>query len=656
MQIEVKSTLPPNPTEEDVIELILHNRNIKFEEKSSNKNDHQEDQSSTWNLEHRTRNFFTPPHPTSLSLSDFGFDKEYIEKAMRLIWSLHKSDKPIIIYSDYDADGITGGAILWETLHNLGFKSFPYIGNRIEEGYGFSKTGLDAVKKKYDPSLVISVDHGIAALDMVRYAKNELNIPIIVTDHHHKQEDKVPVDAEAIFHIPALSGSGTAYYVAKEIVGYRAQGVACSKNSNEKMNESTPYPLAPSTSLAKLFAGDYIGLAAIGTIADLVPLVGPSRAIAKYGLEALTTTKRAGIEALKRVSGNLGKTITTYEVGFMIAPRINASGRLADALSALRLLCTRDTGKADAIAGDLQALNTERQDMVKKAVDEALGIVEAMRDKDGKLPKILIVYQGSEQRAESKADSNLTTPYPLHPTPSISWHEGIIGLIASKLVEKYHRPAIVLTQQGYRVQGVGFSKDTNEIMSASTPYSLPPTPSSYKASARSIPGFHLTDFLKNFAELLTHFGGHAAAAGLSISGSNLPIFTEMAMKKANELITDKMLMPSVQVDCELPLTLASLDLATEIESLAPFGMGNEKPKFVSSGTISNVQIFGKDNTHLRFRLISGSSYLDFIAFGKANLASDLNDHKEASLAYTLDINRWNGSEKLQAKLISLATI
>ena len=602
MRIKIKGKLPENPTPDDVINVILKNRNIDS-----------------------TSNYFSPKHPTSLSLSDFGFEKQYIDNAMNLVWSFFESDKPIVIYSDYDADGITGGAVLWETLHTLGFKAFPYIGNRIEEGYGFSKTGLDNVKKKYDPAIIISVDHGIAAKEMVRYAKYELGIPVIVTDHHHRQEDKVPTDAEAIFHIPELSGSGAAYYVAKQIAGYRLQGMGYSEKPEDKINETTPYTLAP-TPLSELFAGDYIGLAAIGTIADLVPLVGPSRAIAKYGLEALTKTKRAGIEALKSVSGNLGKTITTYEVGFMIAPRINASGRLSDALTALRLLCTKDTSKANAIAKKLQALNIERQDMVKKAVEEAVAIVEKMKDQNGKLPKILIVYQKSEQRAESKVKSNLDninpTPYTLNPTPFPSWHEGIIGLIASKLVEKYYRPSVVFTKSDR----------------------------GYKASARSIYGFHLTDFLKNFSEYLSHFGGHAAAAGLSVSKENLPIFIKNATSLAETLITEIMLTPTMEADCELPLSSANLELIKKIELLEPFGVGNEKPKFVSSGEILDIQIFGKDNNHLRFNLKSGKLSLPFIAFGKADIAHELTSN--IKVAFYLDLNRWNGTEKLQAKYIT----
>ena len=361
--------------------------------------------------------FLHPPHPTSLSLADFGFTPSYVDEALGYIFSLHPlssqlsaiSSGAIVIYSDYDADGITGGAILWETLHKLGFTVHPYIGDRVTEGYGFSKVGIDIVHEKYHPALIISVDHGISAREQVAYAKS-LGIEVIVTDHHHRSDEKVPTDARAIFHIPSLSGSSTAYYVAKEI---------CEKFqiSNSQIPSKSQLSI-----LNAQFESDYVGLAAIGTIADLVPLTGASRAIAYHGLPALSRSTRPGIRALTQVSGNLGKTITAYEVGFLIAPRINASGRLDSALDALRLLCTTNQSRANELAAKCDVLNTERQDMVKAATVEALEIVEKMRDKHGMLPKILIIHQPL-----LTDDSRLAGG---------SWHEGIIGLIASKLLEK----------------------------------------------------------------------------------------------------------------------------------------------------------------------------------------------------------------------------
>lgn len=575
MQIIPFDTLPPSPTIADVMHLIMRQRSLTTPD--------------------AINTFFSPPHPSTLSLLDFGFSEAYRDNAMRIIWSLHDQKRPIIVYSDYDADGVTGGAVLWETLYTLGFPVIPYIGNRIEEGYGFSQKGLDHVKKTYDPALIISVDHGIAAREMVRYAATDLHIPIIITDHHHRQEEKVPDDAVSIFHIPALAGSGVAYYVAKEIAHF----------DNDK--HMTP-------ALSDAFMHDYVGLAAIGTIADLVPLIGPSRAVAKHGLDALTTTKRPGIEALKMVSDHLGKTITTYEVGFMMAPRINASGRLADALTALRLLCTKDKAKATTIAQKLQSLNTERQDMVKHAVIEAIEIVEKKKNTNDTIPKILIVYQDTIKTESDTTKDESVNEY---------WHEGIIGLIASKLVEKYHRPTLVLTR--------------NE--------------SGHKASCRSIPGFHLTDFLKMHAEYLLHFGGHAAAAGFSIAADRLQGFESAALQNAEILITDDMLKPAIEVLCELPLSLASTSLVHELGTLAPFGMGNPKPIFASHGTVARLTFIGSEGQHARFTFCQGDTSLECIAFNKAELLKNIKE--PSTIIYSLEINHWNGREKLQAKLLSI---
>ncbi len=569
-------------------------------------------------LQLAARDFLSPPSPTTLSLTDFGFTQEYINEALSYILSLHpsssqlaaRSSKSIVIYSDYDADGITGGAILWETLHKLGFTVHPYIGDRVTEGYGFSKIGIDRVYEKYHPSLIISVDHGISAREQVAYAKS-LGIEVIVTDHHHRSEEKVPTDAHAIFHISSLSGSSTAYYVAKEI----NDKFQVPNNTHDPI--AIPELAARSSQLHVLFASDYIGLAAIGTIADLVPLTGASRSIAYHGLQALSHSTRPGIQALKHVSGNLGKTITSYEVGFLIAPRINASGRLDSALDALRLLCTTSQSRANELAAKCDVLNTERQDMVKAATLEALEIVEKMRDKHGMLPKILIIHQPL-----STDDSQLVQS---------GWHEGIIGLIASKLLEKYYRPVIVFTQNEH----------------------------GYKASARSIAGFHLADFLANFKGLLTSYGGHAAAAGLSTTVENLPLFISRATARAHELLTDDLLVKTLHVDAEIPLSISSQERFVDtIQHMAPFGMGNPKPSFISSATIRGIKPMGKDGKHLRIELSEDTknkahgsfNELSGVLFSKAADYAQFKVGDQVNAVYSLDWNEWQGRKTIQAKL------
>ena len=254
---------------EKIIDIILKNRGIK-----------------------NKKGLISPLSPLKIKLTDFGF-KRQITNTLRLLTKIKRNGGMIVVYTDYDADGITGGAILWETLYLLGFKVMPYVPHRKHEGYGFSKIGIDNIKKTYNPSLIISVDHGITASEKITYAKS-LNIEVIVTDHHLKSE-KFPTNAYAVFHISDLSGSGVAYFFAKEIFNHFKND----KNSNSKQ-------------LGTNFSSDYLILATIGTIADLVPLIGPCRSLAKYGLNAFSAIDRVGLKHILRDAGILGKKISPY--------------------------------------------------------------------------------------------------------------------------------------------------------------------------------------------------------------------------------------------------------------------------------------------------------------------------------------------------------
>lgn len=361
----------------------------------------------------------------------------------------------IVVYTDYDADGITGGAILWETLYLMGFKVMPYVPDRRKEGYGFSITGIDNVIKSYNPSIIISVDHGITKVKEIEYAKNK-GIKVIVSDHHLKAE-KIP-KADAIFHISALSGSGVAYFFAKEIFN-RLKSSISNKAIVDKLTDN--------------FSTDYLSLASIGTIADLVPLIGPSRSVAKHGLEVFPKVKRYGIKHIIKQAGIEGKEITPYEVGFIIAPRINAVGRLSNAIDALRLLCTTDNKRAFDLAQKIGDLNSKRQDIVERSVDEAKEMISKK-------------YLKGNQLSDIKEDRLYNFIPKILILTSDSWSEGIIGLIASKLTEEFYRPTIVMTKNDGH----------------------------YKASARSIPSFHITNFLRSLKKYLVDVGGHAQAQDL----------------------------------------------------------------------------------------------------------------------------------------------
>jgi single-stranded-DNA-specific exonuclease len=550
-------------TNKELIDLLLKNRGVKDIEM-----------------------FLSPPSPRTFSLKDFGFDKEIIEKTVGILRTIKEKGQTIVVYTDYDADGITGGSILWETLHLLGFNVFPYVPHRQHEGYGFSVKGIDNVKKQYDPALIISVDHGITGVDQIAYAKS-IGIPVIVTDHHHKQE-RIPEDAEAIFHIPALSGSGAAYFFSKELFEHFKNDHSLRESARRELEHH--------------FAVDYLALASIGTIADLVPLVGPSRSVVKHGLEAFSQINRKGIKSILRESAIDNKEITPYDIGFVIAPRINAIGRLEHAIDALRLLCTTNAERADELASKVGGKNKERQDLVKESVEEAVQQVEKMKEQ-GELPKLLILH-------------------------SPNWHEGIIGLIASKIVEKYYRPTLVMTESNGQLKG----------------------------SARSIVTFHMTEFLTTMKKYLLNFGGHKQAAGFTLSKEKLDNFVKAAVNKANELVKEEDLEKLLEVDLNLSITNVSLSLAKEIEKLQPFGIGNAQPTFVSEVELFNAQLFGKKNDHVKIFVkdpeVTGFP-LELIAFGKADIFDTLSTGQRMKIVYQLEVNSWNGRENLRGKLIHI---
>ncbi len=526
--------------------------------------------------------FIHPKSPLDISILDFGF-KAQMKRTIALLKNIYAKKQRVVVYTDYDADGITGGAIVWETLHLLGFDVMPYVPHRQLEGYGFSLIGIDNVKKEFDPALIISVDHGITAVHQIAYAK-ALGIPVIVTDHHQRQ-DQIPEAAEAIFHIPLLSGSGVGYFFAKEI--FESLREMSTKNSKK---------------LEAYFQTDYLSLASIGTIADLVPLVGSSRSVVKYGLEAFPQVKRAGIRQLCREAKIADRSITPYEIGFVIAPRINAVGRLEHALDALRLLCTTSDSKASELAGRVGQLNTDRQELVKTSVAEANTMVEQMK-KEGELPHILILH------AEN-------------------WHEGVIGLIASNILESYYRPVIVMAQGDGQLKG----------------------------SARSISALHITHFFEELKEYFLNFGGHAGAAGFTMSLDKLEGFKRAAIAKAGKQLKAADLVRKMEVDLSIPVSYATLSLARQIEHLSPFGIGNPSPSFVSRVELMSASIFGKTKTHLKLLVkdIAQSSFpLEMIAFGKADLFSSLSRGQQLQIAYQLDINRWNGKESLRGKVLDI---
>ncbi len=536
--------------DQEIINILLKNRKIKDKEE-----------------------FLSPLSPLKINLIDFGFKKEW-QKTTKTLKQIKDNNQMIVVYTDYDADGITGGAILWETLYLLGFKVMPYVPDRKKEGYGFSIKGIETIKKQFNPALIISVDHGITANDKISYAKS-LGMKVIVTDHHLKAET-LPNEAEAIFHLPELSGAGVAYFFAKEIF------------TNFK-SENTNLGL-----LTFNFENDYLALASIGTIADLVPLIGPTRSLVKYGLEAFGKIKRQGLKHIFKEAGLESRRITPYEIGFIIAPRINAVGRLEHAIDALRLLCTTNEKRAHYLASKASNKNIQRQTLVEKSVEEAKKQIK-------NLNKILILI-------------------------SDKWHEGIIGLVASKIAEEFYRPTIVLTKTN------GF----------------------FKGSARSIPNFHITNFLRTLKKYLIDVGGHQQAAGFTLEEKQLDKFYQSAQKLAASLIDEKTLEKTIEVDLKIPLSKITLSLTQSLEKLQPFGVGNPQPTFYSQGKVVNAKIFGKKNEHLKIFVSDNlSSPLELIFFNGASNFAKMSRGQNIDIVYNLEINYWQDENQVRGKITNI---
>lgn len=505
--------------------------------------------------------FLHPSDPASLTPSDVGVNKSDLKKAITRIQKAIKDKESIVVYADYDADGITAGAIMWETLWYLGARVMPYIPHRVDEGYGLSQKGIDAVRTEYDPSLIITVDHGITAHAQVEYAK-KLGIEVIITDHHVKPE-KLP-DCD-IVHTTQLSGSGVSWFVAKE--------------------------LRPDISPE---------LAAIGTIADLLPLTGINRSIVKFGLEALRNTERVGLNALIAEAGIEKKSLDTFSVSHMLAPRLNAMGRLEHAIDALRLLCTKDEMKAKLLAQKLGLTNKERQKLTEETVIHATNLVVTHHSSPVTRKLLFISHE--------------------------TYNPGVIGLVAGRLVEEYWRPAIVLSV------GTEFAK----------------------ASARSIPGFNIVEAIRTCSDLLVDVGGHPMAAGFTVETKNLDKLKKRLEVLAEKELDDEKLKRTLHIDVEIPLMKATQTLWQEMQRMSPFGFGNYEPVFATRGVhVADVRIIGATKKHLKLKIrqeVAGGQALDAVAFNMASEYGKLQANTVADVAYTIDMNEWNGRRNLQLKV------
>lgn len=501
------------------------------------------------------KEFFKPTRPEKLSLKELGINSIEIKKAIKRIREAKKKKEKVIVYGDYDADGICATAILWECLYSLGLNVLPYIPERFSEGYGLNIESIKKLKEK-DPDLklILTVDHGIVADKKIDVAK-ELGIDVIITDHHEK--GKTAPKAYATIHTTKISGSAVAWILSRE--------------------------LGSTTGLE---------LAALGTISDQLALIGPNRSIAKYGLEALRETKRLGLIFLFEEAAIEKEKIGTYEVGYIIAPRINAMGRLTHAIDSLRLLCTKDPKRARELADLVGRTNFERQKIVETVVAHA-------KEKLGNEVKESVIVLSHE-----------------------SYHEGVIGLAAAKLVERFYRPAIVLSEK----------KDIS------------------KASARSIAGFNIIEAIRKLEGLYLEGGGHPMAAGFSIETSKIEEFTRRINKISKPLLTEEILSKKLKIDLEIDFNQIDQDLYDQIKDFEPTGLGNFAPSFLTNKVeVLEARTVGRESTHLKLKLRKDNLVFDAIAFGFAK-THPLLPKTHVNIVYSIEENIWNNHASLQLKI------
>ncbi|MDZ5470853.1 single-stranded-DNA-specific exonuclease RecJ (plasmid) [Bacillus sp. 31A1R] len=499
----------------------------------------------------------------------------FMDVAVERIKEAIEKQEPILIFGDYDADGVTSTSVIMIALQELGANVQFYIPNRFTEGYGPNENAFRLAAEN-GIRLIITVDTGISAIHEAKIAK-ELGIDLIITDHHEPGPE-LP-EALAIIH-PKLENSP---YPFRDLAGV---GVA--------------FKLAHA--LYGKVPEHLLDLAAIGTIADLVPLNGENRLIAKRGIRKLKSTERVGLKSLFKLTGVEAGSVDEETVGFIIAPRLNAAGRLDHAEPAARLLLTQDVLEAELIAEEIDQLNKERQAIVNAISEEAIKMVDEHYPIE-KNPVIVIGKQG--------------------------WNPGVIGIVASRLVEKYYRPAIVLS----------FDEEKNLA----------------KGSARSIAGFDLFKNLSTCREILPHFGGHPAAAGMTLQLSDVDDLRNRLTVLANEQLTEDDFVPITQLDGEVELKDIPISAIEEMQLLSPFGMNNPKPKvLVKDTSISQIRKIGADQNHLKVAIEKEGVTLDGIGFGLGYVFEQISPYSKLSVIGELSINEWNNIRKPQIFLEDLA--
>lgn len=544
MDVTIKTNLDPHASAEDIFQTLLKSRGYQTKAAQAE--------------------FLHPPAPTlPFLLKNSGIKKSTLTNIQKLLDSHLTLGHDILVFGDYDADGVTATAIMWQSLiayaklMHSSSRILPFIPLRHRHGYGLSELATKEISDggafkdtqfpDFAPQLIITVDTGIVASKVIAKLRQS-NYDVIITDHHLPDVALPP--ANHILHTTMTSGAGVAWILSLYLLGESAKAL--------------------------------LDLATIGVVADMMPLTGLNRSLVAHGLTCLTRSRRPGLVAMKALMGVGEKKLTTYDISFGIAPRINASGRIYNPLDALRLLCTSDRALATNLATTIESHNKDRQDYT----DSALQTISSHPVKH----HILVVIG--------------------------DYHEGVIGLVAGKLVEKFHRPAVVMSQ----------AKDV------------------VKGSARGIAGVNITELLRSLSTPFVSLGGHEAAAGFSLPASKVKDFTHELEKLADDVISPAQLIKSESADLLLSLYQTTLFLAEHLIELEPFGINNPKPRFLLRDLKVAEDKPLSSGKHHKLTVEQGSTTREVLMFNTQH-SHPVSQIKQ--LICTLDINLWRDKKSLQ---------
>ena len=503
-----------------------------------------------------------------------------MEVAIERLWKARSNDERLLIYGDYDADGITSTALLVEALTELGWNVQAYLPGRFDDGYGLSPISVEKCLKQFEINLLLAIDCGSTSNEAID-CLNKNKVDVIVVDHH--QLSNPPPNPVAMVN-PQLSNDYPNFQELCSVgLAFKLIHAIVKKGRQEGLQKERDLDLK-----------QYLDLVAIGTVADLVPLVGENRKLLRFGLEQLSNTTRPGLVALKKIT-NIKSPVSVFNVGFNLGPRINAAGRMENPLAALNLLLAKDIFTAEKNAKLLDGFNLDRQKVERDISTKAIEDIKNKFDPD----KDFVIVEGN-----------------------MEWHLGVIGIVASRVMRKFYRPAFILTKDG----------------------------NGWKGSARSIEGFDLAEAMRECDDLLNDHGGHAMAAGVSVKPGQVDAFRERINKVAKKTINAEMFQAPLKLDAETNLSEMTLVRIQEMQQIEPTGQGNPEiqlliPNLTMSGSIFRM---GKDKQHVKFWANDDRESCEVIAW---NLKPEDEPKGNFDLAVAPQVNNFNGHLSVQLKLI-----